>query len=300
MRAFIELRRGNHSEAKSIIERFLGREPAAGEITEEFLLSVWDEQVAIPNAHRICFHLPVLSAAITSRPESSSRRVQFGKPVLSMQTAAAAIGVVAVPPVVGSNDPEVYVSYAWGDDKSPEGIKREEVVNQMCVAVGRTGRLVGRDKTVMKPGDSIEAFADKIAKAPRIVVVVSAKSLHSKFCMVDEIYSAYQRSGFRRAEFQPKVIALVMDDATAMLKDDIALVKHWQAVHERERDDLKAVDPNNKALERWSKVHKLGDMCDHLLDMLDAIKDIIMPRGYENIVKGDFSEVIARLPPQRT
>ena len=132
------------------------------------------------------------------------------------------------------------------------------------------------------------------------MAVISAKSLHSKFCMVDEIYSAYQRSGFRRAEFQSKVIALVMDDATAMLKDDIGLVKHWKAVHEHERDGLKAVDPNNKALERWGKVHKLGDMCDHLLDMLDAIKDIIMPRGYENIVNGNFDEVIGRLPPKRT
>jgi hypothetical protein len=41
-------------------------------------------------------------------------------------------------------------------------------------------------------------------------------------------------------------------------------------------------------------------MCDHLLDMLDAIKDIIMPRGYENIVKGNFNEVIDRLPPKGT
>lgn len=199
-----------------------------------------------------------------------------------------------------SDEPEVYVSYAWGDDTTPEGIRREDVVNRMCDAVARTGRSVGRDKTVMKPGDSIDAFADKIAKAPRIVAVMSAKSLHSKFCMVDEIYSAYQRSGFRRAEFQSKVIALVMDDATALLEDDISLVKHWNAVYEKDRSDLETVDRERKSLERWAKVHRLGEMCERLLDMLDAIKDIIMPRGYENIVKGNFDEVIGRLPPKRT
>jgi internalin A len=214
-----------------------------------------------------------------------------------MQSAAASLGAVPVRPVAGSDEPEVYVSYAWGDE-TPEGIAREEVVNKMSDAVVRTGRVVGRDKTVLKPGDSIDAFADKIAKAPRIVAVISEKSLHFKFCMVDEIYSAYQRSGFRRGEFQTKVIALVMDDATALLRDDIGLVKHWKAVHEQEHDGLNAVDPNKKALERWAKVHKLGDMCDHLLDMLDAIKDTIMPRGYENILKGKFDEVIGRLPPK--
>jgi internalin A len=207
---------------------------------------------------------------------------------------------VAVPTVAHSDEPEVYVSYAWGDDKTPEGITREEVVNKMCDAVGRTGRIVGRDKTVMKPGDSIDAFADKIAKAPRIVAVISEKSLHSKFCMVDEIYSAYQRCGFRREEFRQKVIALVMDDATTLLKDDIALVKHWKELHAKEKADLQAVDPEHKALERWAKVHRLGDMCDQLLNMMVAINDTIMPRGFDDIVRAGFQEVIDRLPPKKT
>jgi tetratricopeptide (TPR) repeat protein len=197
------------------------------------------------------------------------------------------------------DEPELYVSYAWGDE-TPDGIQRERVVNEMCDAVANTGRVVGRDRTVMKPGDSIDAFADKIAKAPRIVAVISAKSLHSKFCMVDEIYSAYQRCGFRRDEFRLKVIALVMGDAKPLLSEDIALVKHWKAVHDKERTALLDVDSERKELERWAKVHKLGEMCERLLGMLDAIKDTIMPRGYENIVGGNFQEVIARLPPKRT
>jgi TIR domain len=208
-------------------------------------------------------------------------------------------GAAVKPGVVGDKEPDVYVSYAWGDESSDDAIKREEVVNQMCSALARTGRAVGRDKTVMQPGDSIDAFADKIAKAPRIVAVISEKSLHSKFCMVDEIYSAYQRSGFRRAEFQAKVIALVMDDAIPLLKEDIALARHWKEVYEKDRADLEAVDRERKSLERWAKVHRLGEMCDRILDMLDAIKDIIMPRGYENVARGNFQEVILRLPPKR-
>ena len=91
-----------------------------------------------------------------------------------------------------------------------------------------------------------------------------------------------------------------MDDATALLMNDIALVKRWKGVHENERTQLKEVDPESKALDRWAKVHRLGEMRDQLLNMLVAINDTIMPRGYENIVKGNFSEVIGRLPPIRT
>jgi tetratricopeptide (TPR) repeat protein len=297
--AFIHLRRAARPEASAALAAYLGRAAdESRELNEAFLLRAWDQQEVASEDGRLCFHFPIMPASLTGLSQPV-RRVPFGKPVLPVQAAGAPVGVVAVLPVAHSDEPEVYVSYAWGDDKMPEGIAREEVVNQMCDAVGRTGRVVGRDKTVMKPGDSIDAFADKIAKAPRIVAVISAKSLHSKFCMVDEIYSAYQRCGFRRDEFRLKVIALVMDDAKPLIHEDIALVKHWKAVHEKERTELLDVDAERKELERWAKVHKLGEMCERLLGMLDAIKDTIMPRGYENIVAGNFQEVIGRLPPKR-
>ena len=218
----------------------------------------------------------------------------------------APANVIATPVIVapaqtfGSGELEVYVSYAWGDDETTEGKRREEVVNQMCTTLRQTGRTVGRDKDVMNPGDSIDTFADKIAKAPRIVAVISAKSLMSSFCMVDELYSAYQRSGFRREEFQTKVIALVMEEAESLLRNHLEIVRHWRDLYVRQLAELQDLNPTHKSVETWAKVHKLGEMCERLPDMLEAIKDIIMPRGYDNIVRGDFQEVINRLPPKRT
>jgi hypothetical protein len=170
----------------------------------------------------------------------------------------------------------------------------------MCAALERTGRIVGRDKTHMKAGDSIEAFADMIAKAPRVVVVISEKSLHSKFCMVDEIYSAYQRVGCRREEFRAKVIALVLEDATPFLNEKIRLLKYWKDIYEKESTELASVDQTHLQHGEWAKIHKLHEMWGHLSDMLVAINDTIMPRGYEAIVQGNFQEVIDRLPPKQS
>jgi hypothetical protein len=41
-------------------------------------------------------------------------------------------------------------------------------------------------------------------------------------------------------------------------------------------------------------------MCDQQLNMMVAINDTIMPRGFDDIVRAGFQEVIDRLPPKKT
>ncbi len=76
---------------------------------------------------------------------------------------------------------DVYVSYAWGDDKSPEGRRREEIVDRLCEAVRGSGRKIIRDKERVKAGDSIERFALEMSKASHIIAVISESSLNSEF-----------------------------------------------------------------------------------------------------------------------
>ena len=51
--------------------------------------------------------------------------------------------------------PEWYVSYAWGEDKTPEGKAREQIVNDLCAAATARGLNILRDKEVLGLGDSI-------------------------------------------------------------------------------------------------------------------------------------------------
>jgi len=151
----------------------------------------------------------------------------------------------------------------------------------------------------MRGGDSIERFAHEISKARRIIAVISEKSLHSEFCMAHELFRAFRRCDYQRGEFQEKVIALVMDDAKPYLNDNfavVALAKDWQQRLERLRIELQALDPTRKSPNLWIFVDMMEDMCPRLPDMLNALRDIVMKRGFDEIVENRFEEVLSRLP----
>jgi len=196
---------------------------------------------------------------------------------------------------------EVYVSYSWGEDATETGRQREEIVDRLCAAVTASGRAIGRDKDRMRGGDSIERFAQEISRAKRIIAVISEKSLQSEFCMAHELFRAFRRCDYQRAEFQEKVIALVMDDAKPLLKDHLAigaLAKNWQERFEKLRTELQSLDPTRKSPNLWIFVDMMEDMCPRLPDMLGALKDTVMKRGFEEITKDGFKEVIERLSAQ--
>jgi len=108
--------------------------------------------------------------------------------------------------------PEIFVSYAWGDGSSDDARKRGEVVERMCETLERDGWKVVRDKTAMRYGDLISAFMKTLSQADCVIVVLSAKYLHSPYCMA-ELYGIYQRSFGEKEGFLRRIIPLVLLDA---------------------------------------------------------------------------------------
>ena len=296
---FIHLRRGARAEASAALAEYLGRSvDESRELNEGFLLRLWDQQEVYPGSHRLCFHFPIMPALLTGLSQTV-RRVQFSKPVLPAQVAPVPVASTAPTAALAEEAPEVYVSYAWGEDSTKSGRRREEIVDRLCEALKESGRVIGRDKDRMRSGDSIERFAGEISRAKRIVAVTSEKSLNSEFCMGHELFRAYRRCDYKRAEFQQKVIVLILDDAKPLLKDNlsiVALTKAWQERLEELRTELQSVDPSRKSSELWIFVDLMEDMCPRLPDMLGALKDIVMKRGFDEIVEDGFQEVIRLLP----
>jgi tetratricopeptide (TPR) repeat protein len=267
------------------------------ELTETFLLELWDQRhTSISAAIHVCAYYPVLPPALTAIG-TVVRRLPYGKAVLPPPRAMPVAGTsVTSPPTYTT---EVYVSYSWGEDATETGRQREEIVDRLCAAVTASGRAIGRDKDRMRGGDSIERFAHEISKAKRIIAVISEKSLQSEFCMAHELFRAFRRCDYQRAEFQEKVIALVMDDAKPYLNDHLAIValaKNWQQRLDKLRTELHSLDPTRKSPNLWIFVDMMEDMCPRLPDMLGALKDIVMKRGFEEITKDGFNEVIRLLP----
>jgi uncharacterized protein YjbI with pentapeptide repeats len=193
---------------------------------------------------------------------------------------------------------DVYVSYAWGEDETTEGRQREEIVDRLCQVMETSGRKIVRDKERVKAGDSIERFALEMSKASHIIAVISKQSLNSPYCMAHELFRAFRRCDYRRDEFQKKVIALVMDDAKPILEDHLAMIrlaKTWQAKYEELQRELAAVDPKRTSPDLWVFVDMMGEMYPRLPGMLDAIKDVVMKRGFNEIMADGFREVLNRI-----
>jgi hypothetical protein len=298
--SFIHLRRRAHPEASAALTTYLGRPVDEGrELNEAFLLRLWDQQEIAPENYQLSFYFPIMPASLTGLSHAV-RRVPFAKPVLPAPAPGEPANLDPAAPTTTAS-PEIYVSYAWGEDSSPAGREREEIVNRLCETVRRTGRVIGRDKERMRGGDSIERFAQEISKARRIVAVISEKSLNSEFCMAQELFRAFRRCDYQRAEFQEKVIAVVMDDAKPLLRDNLALVtlaQAWQERTEKLRAKFQAVDPTRKSPALWLFVDLMEEMCPRLPDMLGALQDIVMRRGFEEITRDGFQEVLNRLPPR--
>jgi hypothetical protein len=118
--------------------------------------------------------------------------------------------------------------------------------------------------------------------------------------MVYELFQTYLRCGFVREEFQAKVIALVMDGAKPILNNNLALTslaKEWKDKYKDQHQHLEDVDPDRFSTSSWAFLNLIKEMCPRLPDMLALLRDIVMKRGFDEIVADNFQEVLKRLPP---
>ena len=136
--------------------------------------------------------------------------------------------ITARPELPPKNIPEIFVSYAWGNDSSENARQRTEVVERMCETLERDGWKVVRDKTAMRYGDLISAFMKLIGRADQVIVIFSDKYLRSPYCMT-ELHSIYQRSVGEKEDFLRRIIPLRLTDARfGTWRDRVAYAEHWE------------------------------------------------------------------------
>jgi hypothetical protein len=188
--------------------------------------------------------------------------------------------------------PLVYVSYAWGDE-TDAGKERELIVDKLCEVLKKyDGIKVGRDKSRQKFGDSIEGFAAEIAMADIMFAVVSKKYLRSYHCMVEELHQAFRRVNYNREEFGKKVCLVLLDDAEPDINVSQDLIDHWDRLSQERDSKLQRTDPGKtKSPHGWSSLENIEAMKSRMIDMLSALTDPVLPRGYDQITLNDFQEL---------
>jgi internalin A len=192
------------------------------------------------------------------------------------------------------NTPEIFISFAWGDDSSQGAHQRTEVVDLICERLGKEGWNILRDKTEMRPGDLISGFMKRIGLADHIIVVLSDKYLRSPYCMT-ELYTIYQRSVGEKEDFLRRIIPLRLDDARiGTWRDRLVFTKHWRSEFEEMELHFKDLaEPDfrlYKAMQEWH--NRIGDM-------LAYVNDVLTPIGFDDIVREDFVALRQMLKERR-
>jgi internalin A len=240
----------------------------------------------------------------TNEPRMSLARGQRGDMSLrSVPTATASVNasldggmaklkVAAHPDLPKDGPPEIFVSYAWGDDKTLEGRQRGEVVERLRQKLGEWGYQVVRDTHVMRAGDLISNFMKRIGRADHVLVILSDKYLHSPYCM-SELHYIYERSLGEKGEFLHRIIPLALEDAKIDgWRDRAAHAKYWK----REYQDMEA-NTQDLGVEDFRRYRMVQRWHSDIGDILVFIADKLSPRGFDAIVDDDFRAVRAMLPP---
>jgi internalin A len=216
-------------------------------------------------------HNPVLSAVpeISEPEERSLKQLQF--------TAR----LEDLPP---KSTPEIFISYAWGDDSSETARKRADVVDSLCATLAHEGWNIIRDKNAMRSGDLISGFMKRIGIADHVIVVLSDKYLRSPYCMT-ELHSIYQRSLGEKDDFLLRIIPLPLADARfGTWRDRLVYTKHWRAEFEEMELNFKDFGEADfrlyKSMQEWH--NRIGDILAYL-------NDVLAPRGFDDIVKDNFA-----------
>jgi internalin A len=186
--------------------------------------------------------------------------------------------------------PEWYVSYAWGDDRTPEGRAREEIVDRLCDAAKARGHAILRDKEVLSLGDSISAFMRRIGTGDRVFVILSDKYLRSPHCMF-ELSEVWRTSRHEGKAFLERVRIYALPDANIFTPTDWM---DWAIYWKKEHDALES-----RALEHgiellgepgFRRLTQLRNFYSQVSDVLGTLADIVQPRTFEELQRYGFDD----------
>ena len=226
-----------------------------------------------------------------------------GKPVPAAAFAAffddreptpdATIDIDPQPPTPDDKRPEVFISYAWGDD-TPEGKIRGEIVDRLSEALEKDGfRPVG-DRTELRPGDLISAFMRRLTRADLVVVVISDKYLRSPYCM-DEIHGLWQKSQEDGGLMAERLVPIVLPEVTiGRLQDRAPYIRHWKAQRE-ELQELQRELGEDFSPESQREFRLVRNFAQDVDGILKFLQDVLMPRKLDAHLDDGFEAVRAAL-----
>jgi hypothetical protein len=152
----------------------------------------------------------------------------------------------------------IFISYAWGGE-------REEIVDQLDMALQERGLKIKRDKRDLGYKGSINAFMDSIGQGDCVILVISDKYLRSPNCMYELMEIAENK------HFQERVFPIVLQDADIYNPvQRIKYIKHWEDKRTELAEAIKTLDPAN-----LQGIREEMDLYDRIRDKVSGLSSIL-------------------------
>jgi internalin A len=192
-----------------------------------------------------------------------------------------------------SGDPEVYISYAWGDETAAGKI-RGEIADGVEECAQAEGWTVRRDMNEIAPGASISEFMSRIQHGGLIIAILSRRYLERPRCMA-ELYGVFVDGRSNRKEFRKRIVPVVLDDAHIGTIDGRAEVaRYWEAQYKKVERNLRRLGREDLleylSMKEWYL--KVGGL-------LHYISDIKCPWGNDAIRANNYATLRAMLSSRR-
>jgi internalin A len=186
-----------------------------------------------------------------------------------------------------------YVSYAWADDRTPEGRAREAIVDRLCKEAEARGHTILRDKEVLSLGQSISRFMRRLGSGDRIFIILSDKYLRSPHCMF-ELSEVWRTSRQEEDTFLERVRIYALPDASIAEPTDWArLAIYWKQKYDsldelaREYGTVVLGDPGHRRLTQMRNFYT------QVADILGTLADIVQPLTFQELERYGFDDLPA-------
>ncbi|MEA5569086.1 toll/interleukin-1 receptor domain-containing protein [Anabaena sp. UHCC 0399] len=165
---------------------------------------------------------------------------------------------------------EIYLSYAWKDDRSESGKRREELVDKICATLLAQNYKLIRDRNHLSLGKSIQNFMREIGCGNYVIVVISDKYLQSEYCMFEAMEIMKSKN------YEQKIFPIILEDADIYSKDgQFKYINYWkqqaQKIDEIINADLQlnADSAMNSVADKIREIsHKIDDFILFFADKL--------------------------------
>jgi magnesium transporter len=234
-------------------------------------------------------------ASLSDHATYLSQKVNALLGVVSLEQNNAALSRLGLKPadqVSGMADPspvgipaqvQWYVSYAWNDNRSPEGRSRENVVDKICAAAEARGLKILRDKNELGLGESISNFMRRIGVGDRIFVILSDNYLKSPYCMFElsEIWRTSKQEG---STFLERVRVYALPDARVSQPADwVDWAIFWKQEHDALENRVRQHGASILGEHGHRKLMQMQRFYTQVADILGTLADILQPRTFEEL-----------------